>query len=208
MKVFHFVLFFGFALLSTSASAQTTDRELYEAAYAYLNDSILRHDYASTQELAKNCNHCCVKGIKLAFESELQVANRFINLTRHFSFKDYSQQHYDLSRRCRRALRMGTKGCKLVNHLLDSINTFWSDYEMKPEPQIAKELEGLASESKDGYQVFFSDVYKNTLAAEVKGFCSPYDKSPWFGSSRSFYFVFDKNGEIKKVYSGQMVIYN
>ncbi|KXX67453.1 hypothetical protein [Flammeovirga sp. SJP92] len=72
-----------------------------------------------------------------------------------------------------------------------------------------KMVKHLPSNRKDGYQVFFSDIFNNTLSAEVKSFCLPYDHdlNSWKGSSTFFFFVFDHQGKIKEVYSGETVHY-
>ena len=79
---------------------------------------------------------------------------------------------------------------------------------MKDENKISESLKEFISNKKDGYQVFFSDIYKRTLAAELKGFCLPYDEGTWMGSSTSFYFVFNEEGNLEEVYSGISIHYN
>lgn len=79
---------------------------------------------------------------------------------------------------------------------------------MKNNSEIEKTLKEIISKRKDGHIVFFSDIYKKTLAAEVKSFCLPYDEFAWFGSSTSFYFIFNEQGEIEQVYSGITIHYN
>ena len=79
---------------------------------------------------------------------------------------------------------------------------------LKDDNEISESLKEFISNKKDGYQVFFSDIYKRTLAAELKGFCLPYDETIWMGSSTSFYFVFDEGGKIEEVYSGISIHYN
>ena len=193
---------------SIDSIAQIREIDLYQTAYDYLNDSIVKLKYEDINEFSKNCKECCVKGIDLKFDPNLQVASRFIENNYGFPLKDLVGKKYNFSSDCLRAIRMGTRDCASANRVQDSLEVFWSKYKMKNRNKISQSLKGLVSDKKDGYQVFFSDIYKNTLAAELKEFCSPYDQSMWMGSSTSFYFVFNDKGEIKEVFSGVSIIYN
>ena len=200
---------FGFVLQFPSfGQIQLDENELYQTAYNYLNDSIIKSNYVDVKTLAKNCSSCCVKGKKLKFIPDLQVACRFIENNRGFPIGDLVAKKYDFSSDCLHALRMGTRECQLANQVRDSLESFWLSYEMKPDNEIAKSLGELISNRKDGYQVFFSDIYKNTLAAEVKSFCLPYDEIMWMGSSTMFFFIFDVKGKIADIYSGRTIHYN
>lgn len=79
---------------------------------------------------------------------------------------------------------------------------------MKENSEISQSIDELPSTKKDGYQVFFSDVYENTLAAELKSFCVPYDKGGWQGGSNIYFFVFNDLGDILDVYSGETIHYD
>ena len=193
---------------SFDSNAQIQESDLYKTAYNYLNDSIIKVNHADAKTFAKNCNECCVKGIKLKFDSELQVAFRFIKNNQGFPMSDLIDKKYNFSKDCLRAIRMGTRECELSNQVQDSLKTFWEAYKMKDDNEISESLKEFISNKKDGYQVFFSDIYKRTLAAELKGFCLPYDETIWMGSSTSFYFVFDEGGKIEEVYSGISIHYN
>ena len=152
---------------------------------------------------------CCVKGgPKLKFDSELQVANRFIKNNSRFPHKDLIAKKYNFSKECLDALRMGIRDCELANEVMDSLDVFWESYKMKSKSEINEILKELISAKKDGFQVFFSDIYKNTIAAEIKTFCVPYNRQMWMGSSVSFFFIFNDKGEIDEIYSGITVHYN
>ena len=92
--------------------------------------------------------------------------------------------------------------------MTDSLNIFWKDYVPKDTKEMVILLNDLISDKKYGYQVFFSDVYKNTIAAEIKSFCAPYDLTAWQGSSTSYFFVFNSEGKIAAIYSGRTIHYN
>ncbi|GEM_PF-3021012 len=193
---------------SLNCFSQIQEADFYEKAYIYLNDSILKNDFTTASKLAQACNECCLTGIALKFKPELQVANKFIQNNHGFPYNDFAIKKYDLSDDCLRSLRMGVRDCELANQVLDSLDRFWLDYKMKSDDEIRFALENLLSDTKDGYQVFFSDIYRSTLAAELKEFCLPFDEGMWMGASTLFFFVFDENGEIKQVYSGRTIYYN
>lgn len=121
---------------------------------------------------------------------------------------DLVDKKYKFSNDCLRALRMGTQDCEISNQVQDSLRIFWSEYKMKDTNEISNALKGLLSDKKDGYQVFFSDIYRNTLAAELMDFCLPYNETTWMGHSTSFYFGFNEKGDIKEVFSGVSIHYN
>ena len=204
-KIFTIVIFI--ILINTFESeGQINDFDLYKTAYNYLNDSVIKVNYDNAKTFAKTCNDCCVKGTKLRFDSDLQIANKFIENHRGFPLCDLLQKRYRISESCVYAL--GSGEFELTNHVQDSLDVFWTGYKMKTRTEITKTITKLLSKKKDGYQVFFSDVYKNTLAAEVKGFCLPFDSMMWMGSSTSFYFIFNDDGQIEQVYSGVSIHYN
>jgi len=188
--------------------AQVQKADLYKKAYKYLNDSILKNDYPSASILAKNCNECCVTGKTMNFKANLQVAKKFIENNHGFPYNDFAIKKYNFSDDCLRSWRLGIRDCELGNYVLDSLDRFWENYEMKKDGEIIEYLKDLPSDSKDGYQVFFSDIYENTIAAELKSFCLPYDETIWMGSSTSFYFIFNDLGEIEDIYSGTTIHYN
>jgi hypothetical protein len=202
--LFVILLFIGFL----GSNAQSRENILYEKAYHFLNDSIVKIKFDKPQTFAENCNECCVKGTKLKFESELQVANKFIENYHGFPFSDLIKKKYSLSEECIQAIRIGSEQCKLANQVQDSLKIFWSSYKMQHEMEISKALKNLISTKKDGYQVFFSDIYQNTLAAELMSFCTPFDKTVWMGNSTSFFFIFNDEGNIEQVYSGITINYN
>jgi hypothetical protein len=192
------------------ASGQIKDADLYKEAYQYLNDTILKP--GSVQALANGCEqHVRVakkKKFGFKFDAKLQVAAKFINHQQNFPLDDFVMKKYRLSRDCLMQLRTRSRRCAEANRITDSLSVFWSDYAMKPNEEIKSSLASLPSNRKDGYQVFFSDVYKNTLCAEVHSFCRPYDtEGAWYGSSTMFFFIFDEQGKIKEVYAGVMKYY-
>lgn len=206
-KIIIVVIFLGLTQPFKS-NAQIQESEFYKTAYNYLNDSIIKLNHVDAETLAKNCNECCVTGINLKFDSELHVANRFIKNDQGFPIGDFINKKYNFSKDCLRAIRLGTRECDLSNQVRDSLKTFWESYRMKDKKEISESLKDLISNKKDGFQVFFSDIYKGTLAAELKSFCLPYDEKMWQGSSTSFFFVFNKEGKIEEVYSGISIHYN
>ncbi len=197
-----------FILSILYVSAQVSDIEMYQKAYNYLNDSVLKVEYQVIDSFTRNCNAHIIGGKKHKYDSELQVANKFIEIHRGFPMSDFVKQNYNLDKDCWQALRMGTHQCELVNHITDSLDVAWSAYHMKEKASITEILKPLLSEKKDGFQVFFSDIYKNTLVAELKAFCNNYDETEWYGSSTIFYFVFNSLGEIERVYSEEVIHYN
>ncbi|WP_345373565.1 hypothetical protein [Algivirga pacifica] len=209
-SVIFILLLIGGAIQS---EAQTQPSVLYEKAYDYLNDSIVKIQYVDSKTFADHCEDCCVRRAngrraRLKFESELQVAYKFNEIRRGFPIEDYIKRNYNLSHECIVALRMGLNTCEEVNEIIDSLSVFFGDYTMKDEDEIIGSLQALPSKRKDGYQVFFSDIYKNTLSAELMSFCTPYDTGAWYGRSTFFFFIFDEGGEIKEIYSGQPIHYN
>ncbi|MFT7035916.1 MAG: hypothetical protein ACJA2S_004440 [Cyclobacteriaceae bacterium] len=97
---------------------------------------------------------------------------------------------------------MGIRECKFANRVEDSLTLFWEGYEMKDHNQIFQQVKPLTSNKEDGYQVFFSDIYKRTLAAELKSFCSPYKKYYWQGSSTIYYFYLVIKERLKRFILG------
>jgi hypothetical protein len=193
-------------LSSFDVKAQIEEIELYKAAYNYLSDSIIKKSYPNVNDFARGCNECCVKGIKLKFHSKLQVADKFIENNRGFPLCDVLKKKYGVTESC--VYLLGSGKSKLADQVQDSLELYWESYKMKRKLEIATSIKKLLSKRKDGYQVFFSDVFQNTIAAEIKGFCLPYDETMWMGSSTSFYFVFDELGNIREVYSGIVIHYN
>ncbi len=190
---------------SNSLFGQLNEYDKYQLAYNFLNDSIIKVNYGDAKTLRNDCKKF-VKGVKLKFEDELQVSSKFIENDWGFPLCDLLKTKYKISESCVYAL--GSGELDLTKHIQDSLKIFWANYEVKTQDELTTSLKGLISNRKDGYQVFFSDVYNNTLAAEVKSFCLPYDEVAWFGSSTSFYFVFNQQGEIEQVYSGVTIHYN
>ncbi|MBB3699582.1 hypothetical protein KMW28_24355 [Flammeovirga yaeyamensis] len=196
------------------AKGQVKNSDFYVKAYNYLNDSIIKTD--DIKNLVIGCEGLVYKlkangkskKVKLKFNNNLQVAEKYNNHKKGFPLEDYVRKKYNLSDECIKALRLGTRTCSEVNNIKDSLFIFWEDYSMKSEKEIRSLLSELPSDRKDGYQVFFSDIFKNTLSAELKSFCTPYDSSTWQGSSTFFFFVFDEKGIIKEVYSGKTIHYN
>ena len=191
---------------SVDTKAQISELELYKSAYNYLNDSIIKVNYPDVKAFANNCNECCVKGIKLRFNSKLQVANKFIENNRGFPLCDLLKKKYRTTESC--VYLLGSGESELTDQVQDSLNVFWGTYKMKKSSEISNSIKKLITKRKDGYQVFFSDIFQNTLAAEIKGFCLPYDEITWMGSSTSFYFIFDEKGNIQEIYSGIEIHYN
>ena len=93
------------------SNAQIQESDFYRAAYNYLNDSIIKVNYPDAKAFEENCSECCVKGLKIKFDSKLQVANKFIKNNRGFPISDLIQKKYDFSKDCLRAIRMGTREC-------------------------------------------------------------------------------------------------
>ncbi len=196
-------------LSSTSLKAQTSEAELYQTAYDYLNDSILTKYYVSAEQLAQDCSRNIISKRKPEYSASLQVADRFIKINSQFPLRDFVSRNYNLSEDCLLDIRMGIGKCQDANRIRDSLNTFWSEYESKGAEQLSQMTAHLPSDRKDGFQVFFSEIYKNTLAAELKSFCLSYSsKWSWMGPSKSFYFVFNAQGKIKEVIWGTVVHYN
>ncbi|BDD05580.1 hypothetical protein [Aureibacter tunicatorum] len=216
MKLNYILLFLINVTISISVKGQTKEADLYKAAYDYLNDSIVKSKFVDAKTLAKNCSYRSITikangkqvNTKFKFNSELQVAYEFNDHRRGFPIENFIKSKLTLSKDCLTALRMNTRTCDEVNYLSDSLETFWQDYEMKSYEKIKESLKNLPSKRKDGFQVFFSDIYKNTLSAEIDGFCAPYDKVKRVGAPLFFFFVFNDQGEIIEVYSGKTMHYN
>lgn len=182
---------------------QPKESEMYRAAYQYL-DSINKLE-RTARALRDDCQQY-VQGTKLRFKDNLQVASKFIENDRGFPLCDLLKRKYGMKESCVYALGSGES--ELTKHVQDSLMFFWQDYQMRSESSILESLRGIGSKRKDGFLVFFSDIYKNTLAAEVKSFCRPYDKIDWQGSSTSYFFVFNSKGVITEVFSGIETHYN
>lgn len=186
---------------------QTEDKVLYESAYNYLN-SFIKKEFVSKTVFEKSCNKGLNGGQKVRIPEDLQVASKFIKNGRGFPLKDYVQKKYNFSLDTLRLILMGVRKGELATQVLDSLDNFRKDYRMKDESMILKSLNGMISDIKIGHQVFFSDIYKNTLSAEVMGFCIPYDQDDWTGVSTSFFFTFNNEGELEEVYYGKSIHYN
>jgi hypothetical protein len=204
------LFFYLFLTLSIESFAQIDEKELYKKAYNYLNDSIVKLKHPSIKDEIANIDGCSfyAKGYEFNFDSELQVANRFIENNLGFPYTNFMIKKYKLSKKCIKALKNGKVKCELINRVKDSLALFWKEYKMKDTSEISKLVKDLKSLRKDGYQVFFSDIYKNALLAEVKSFCFPYDKGIWLGMSTFFYLIFSDKGEIEEIYYGKTIAYN
>lgn len=194
----------GIVLSYSLSFGQVKETEIYKAAYNYL-DSIRNLEFGNAKILSADCKQTVQKS-NVKFKDKLQVASKFIENDWGFPLCDLLKKKYTMTENCVYAL--GSGKCELTRHVQDSLEVFWKDYKMKSKSVIEESLTGIASKRKDGFLVFFSDIYKNTLAAEVKSFCLPYDKTSWQGSSTSFFFVFDNKGVIKEVYSGISIHYD
>ncbi|MEQ9423352.1 MAG: hypothetical protein RJQ09_02960 [Cyclobacteriaceae bacterium] len=194
-----------FVLASAVAFGQAKESDMYRSAYTYLNDLVIKTSYVDAKKLKRNCRQH-LKVLKLKFDDELKVASRFIKNDSGFPYCDFIKKKYSIEESC--AYALGSGEFELFEYIKDSLETFWDNYEIKENEKIAESLNGLISETKNGHIVFFSDIYKNSLAAEIKSFCQPYDEVPWFGSSTSFFFIFDDNGKIKELYSETVWHYN
>jgi len=194
-------------LPNKQVAAQVSNAELYQAAYSYLNDSVLHLDGKRLDVFYDNCSRIVV-GAKQHFEPYLQVATRRINHYRGFPISDFVIKKYGLTGECLAAIRMGIRTCDLANHIQDSLAAWWEEYVPGQNGDIQVDFAGLPSKSKMGHQVFFSDIYKNSLMAELDSFCSPYDQGSRYGAPTFFFFVFNSEGEIQEVYSGKTIHYN
>ena len=193
--------------LTSTVSSQVEEKDLYLLAYDYLNDSTVEGRSFDEKAFRKDCSkYYRVRGRRLKYEADLQVAGRFIQNNRGFPLCDLLKRNYKVEVSCPYAI--GSGKFPLLNQVQDSLKVFWAEYEMKSDNEISEVLGELISEKKDGLVVFFSDIYKNTLMAEVMPFCQPYERDRWMGHSNSYYFIFNDNGEIEEVYSGVVIHYN
>jgi hypothetical protein len=178
---------------SVAVVAQPSPDKLYREALRYLDKSVIRDPNFIGQ-----CKACCTNMLRKDLDDDLHVAGRFVPNNQHLPLCDLVKRKYQVTD-CQ-AVKNGNSA--IVRHVQDSLATFWEGYQMQPQGALSDVLSDLISPYKDGYVVFFSDIYKNTLAAEVKAFCVPYDKKPWTGGSISFYFVFNESGNLEEIYSG------
>ena len=195
------IFLIGAFFFSFSAVGQKNEIELYRKAYSYLERTV----EIDVKTFRQNCELSIVNK-KIKIQPKLQVASKFITNDRGFPLCDLLQKKYKVTESCVYAI--GSGKFEITKQVQDSLQTFWKNYDSKKLQQMDKILDPMISSEKIGYQVFFSDIYENTIAAEVKSFCSPYDKFPWYGSSISYYFVFDDNDEIIEIYSGISIHYN
>jgi hypothetical protein len=173
---------------------------MYRAALRYLDKSVVRDPNFISQ-----CKECCTNALRAGLNDDLHVADRFVPNNQHLPLCDFLERKYQMPGNCQTIMRGSSAS---VGRVQDSLNVFWADYQMQSQDTIAAALADIISPLKDGYQIFFSDIYKNTLAAEVKAFCVPYDRKPWTGGSVSFYFVFNEHGDLQEIYSGVTARYD
>ena len=186
---------------NSSLFGQTSKLEFYKKSYDYLQKEIK----IDTKAFQDDCKQV-VAGAKVKIKPKLQVASKFNGISRGFPLCDLLQKKYKIQESCVYAL--GSGEFRLTYHVEDSLKNFWKDYKPEDPKELQKIIGPLISTRKNGYQIFFSDVYKNTLAAEVKSFCLDYDQFMWFGGSTFYYFVFNENKEIIEVYFGETINYN
>ena len=188
-------------LITFNAYVQINEVELYRKAYNYLQEKVA----IDAKTFNKNCERI-VKGAKVKIQPNLQVASKFIDNNRGFPLCDLLKKKYKITESCVYAI--GSGEFELTTHVQDSLQQFWKNYDSNKKIQLNNLLTDMISKNKDGFQVFFSDIYENTLAAEVKSFCIPYDEDYWYGSSTSYFFVFNDESELIEVYSGITIHYN
>lgn len=126
-----------FLVITIPAIGQADEACMYGAAYDYLNDSIIEVNYPNAKILRSTCKKY-VKGVKLKFDDELQVASRFIRNDWGFPFCDLLKSKYNVLVSCVYAI--GSGDFKLTEHIQDSLSVFWKDYEMKSQSEIEDAL--------------------------------------------------------------------
>lgn len=203
MKKKTLLLYFLFLISATHAFGQTDTLSIYRQAYNYLNDSIVKKQLADPERFSSDCE-ALIKGYKVTISPDLQVADKFIEHGHGFPICDFVKQKYNYKGSCG-AFVVHDSGFR--NQVQDSLQNYYKDYTFNEE-KVKKTLRGFIANKENGYQVFFSDYYKNALAAELKSFCRSYKEGYWQGSSTSFYFIFDDNGKLIEVYSGRVIHYN
>lgn len=205
-------LFYYISLLiifsTIKVSAQNKETEYYRSAIEYLNDYVYSKK-VDNSIFEKNCL-ARTKGLtKLDVPSGIQIAERFIRNDHAFPLEAMVNVKYNISKDCLRDLRMRIYNCPVNLQIKDSLNHFWSDYRPKSFHEMKSTLSSLVNFGESGYVVFFSDLHKNGLAAELMSFCTSYkSNTTWQGASTIFYFVFDDQGNVEEVYSGKGVSYN
>lgn len=73
--------------ISFPSFGQVNESSMYKTAYNYLNDSIIKVKYEDAKSFRISCKQH-VKGAKLKFDDDLQVASKFIENDRGFPLCD------------------------------------------------------------------------------------------------------------------------
>jgi hypothetical protein len=195
-------------LLYSNLYAQKNELGLYRKAYQYINDSIVQPKNINDEELHIFCSKY-IEGVKLNYQVGPHVANVVIQNGRGLPFEDIFRKNYSYEIDCCiRNLRLGGKDCPVVNQYTDSLTQFWSGYQIISKDSILNTIQPLISTQRNGFIIFFSDVYKNTLSAELQLLCKGYGNVPGGqGSPLSIFFIFNYEGEISEVYSGHSIHY-
>lgn len=168
----------------------------------YIESDSLKKSYVQRLIETKPC--VILQGsdtIKLPSENvvlDINVAQYFVASKPLITLCDILKKRYRVEESCNVVIGLDKP---IAIHVSDSINTEFSNYELnqlKTNPLLVNNRN-----KKDGLVVFFSNTYKNTLYAELKYFCQPYDEIDyWSGSSLVYFFEFE-NGKIKDVYMGR-----
>jgi len=188
--------------------SKTSKHMIYENAYVYVNNYV-HNNFPTGKELKRSCRSFCVKGRNtMRIYDDVQVDDKFIPLTKGFPISDMAIKKYNAHEKGFLAsIRMGVKNNQETAHILDSLDDAWKGYEKQDDEIIRNDVGNLISDNISGYQIHFSDIYKNSLAVELSSFCPNNCRVQLSAKSSNtvFFFVFDEKGEITEVYWGDTI---
>jgi len=181
-------------LVIQSCSAQ---REVYEGkAYDYIKHSKVTNAFIQELYSSKPCTAVIeTDTIKYPVKSDIEIVRlteKVIN-TPYSCLCDILKVNYKFDGSCTEEIGLDRE---LAVKVSDSINIVYKNYKFVQEKIISNDITLL---NKLGLS--FSDIYNNSMLVTLGYHCSSKRAS---GKILSFYFLFDKNGNIQKVFHGQL----
>jgi hypothetical protein len=192
---------FTFLLIVIAELACNAQDKVYQKAYDFISKdstkaAFINHLYEYPPCILVQENVTIKKPIfseNEVFVSVIKVAN-----TPFLVLCSILKQDYSLEESCSKVIGLDYP---LVEHVRDSINSVYQTYHLDEDDMV---LKTPSLEVRDeGFLIFFSDVFKNTVYAELRYICDPKQRRvDWRGESIIFYFVFDEQINITKVLRG------
>jgi hypothetical protein len=177
-----FLALFSFFLFTSVITEKEGDAQ-FTKAFEFVNN-FAKNDTSLAKCQQKNI-------IRKIVVSPQQIPFSLNDVVCNFIQKRYKKEAMSCS-------QINMKEGRLIQISSDSVYNITT--KIKPIPFNQSIMYNKAREPEIGYDMMFSDVYKNCVMVELRYFCNDSTGNPWGKKAIVFFFEFDKKNEIKAVY--------